>query len=275
MSGRTRFKHEEQDIQAGEHRLRVARLRLPGSEAGLPTLVFLHEGLGSIPQWRDYPQALAGALGLPALIYDRYGYGRSQARTGPQDPLYLELEAHDRLPRLLEACGIRHPFLVGHSDGASIALLFAARYPEIPVGVISEAAHVVVEPMSVDGIRKALKAFETTSFRDRLAKYHGDKVDAVFHGWADTWMNPRHLGWSMVHRLPSITAPVLAIQGEDDEYGTPCQVEAIVRGVAGPAQALMLPGCGHVPHFQAREAVLEAMAEFVRDTLRSSPLMEP
>jgi len=267
MSGAAHHHAQDLDVQAGGKRLRVRTLRTGREPEGAPTLVFLHEGLGSIGQWRDFPAALARAAGLPALLYDRFGYGASEAREGPQDPRFFELEAYERLPAVLEACGVDRPFLVGHSDGGTIALLFAARFPDRPLGVIAEAAHVFVEDVALEGIARAVQAFATTPFRDQLARHHGAKVASTFHGWSDVWLAPEHRHWRMEDRLAAITVPVLAIQGEDDEYGTPAQVEAIVRGVGGPARALLLPGCGHVPHFQARDAVLGAMVAFVRETL--------
>jgi pimeloyl-ACP methyl ester carboxylesterase len=269
------FTSQDFDLQAAGHRLRARRFLPPGpGREDLPTLVFLHEGLGSIAQWRAFPAALAEAVGLPALLYDRYGYGASQARTGPQDPDYLELEAQERLPAVLAACGITKPFLVGHSDGATIALLYAARFPSHPLGVIAEAAHVFVEEAALEGIRAALDAYGTTSLRDQLRRHHGEKVDAVFHGWSGVWLSPEFRPWSMVDQLGAITAPLLAIQGEEDEYATPAQLEVLVRGVAGPARGLAIP-CGHAPHLQARDAVLGAMARFVAEVLGLPLLMAP
>ena len=260
-------------VLAGGLRLQVKSILPPGT--GLtgrgPTLVFLHEGLGSITQWRGFPLALAQATGLPALVYDRCGYGRSQPRPRPPDPSYLELEAWERLPPLLAALGIEHPILVGHSDGASIALLYASRFPESPLAVVSEAAHVFVEPLSLQGIWRALREFETTGLRARLARHHGAKVDAVFHGWSDVWLSPAFRDWAMVDQLPAVRCPVLAIQGEQDEYGTPDQVQAILLGVSGPSQGLLVPNCGHVPHLQARDTVLAAIARFLRERLAPAP----
>lgn len=247
------------DVNAGGRRLRVRRLG-----TAEPVLVFLHEGLGSITLWRDFPQALCEATGLGAIVYDRCGYGASQERQGPLEPGYLEREAAV-LPEVLEAAGVRRPVLVGHSDGASIALLYAALFPGAPRGVISEAAHVFVEDMTVAGVAEAGRAYGTTALRERLRRHHGDKVDAVFRGWNDVWLSPGHRAWDMTDRLGAITAPLLAIQGADDEYGSALQVEAIVRGVRGPARSLLVPGCGHVPHHQASGPVLEAMARFVRE----------
>jgi pimeloyl-ACP methyl ester carboxylesterase len=257
------------DVEAGGRRLRAKAILPPGTEltGSKAALVFLHEGLGSISQWRDVPLALAQATGLPALVYDRYGYGKSESLHEAQDPSYLELEAQERLPEVLSACGIQAPILIGHSDGASIALLFAAAFPEVPLGVVSEAAHVFIENVSIQGIWKTLHAFETTPLRAQLARHHGDKVDSMFHGWSDVWLSPDYQEWTMLDRLPSITAPVLAIQGMDDEYGTPAQVEAIMSRVQGPAHALLLPECGHVPHFQARGRVLGSIQTFIRHTV--------
>jgi len=230
-----------------------------------PTLVFLHEALGSITQWRHFPAALSAASGLPALVYDRLGHGKSEPRTTPPGTTYLETEAWERLPQVLAACGIEHPFLVGHSDGATIALLYAARYPGSPVGVIAEAPHVYVEEAALRGIWRTLQAYEATPLRDRLKFHHGDQVDAVFRAWSDIWLSPAFRDWSMTGQLPAITSPVLVIQGEDDEYATPEQVRAVLGGVSGFARGLLLPGCAHVPHFQAREEALAAMARFIRE----------
>ena len=257
---------EDSDLLAGGHRLRVRRYRLRDEPAGTPTLVFLHEGLGSIRQWRDFPQALAAELGLPAMIYDRFGYGASEAREGAQDPLYLAREART-LAEVLAGCGIARPVLVGHSDGGTIALLFAALHPGAPLAVLVEAAHVFVVDEAVAGVARAAEAYRETALRDQLRRHHGDKVDSVFAGWAEIWLDPGHRAWQMLDRLGAITAPVLAIQGADDEYGTPAQIGAIVAGVSGPARSLLLPACGHVPHFQAADRVLPAMARFVRETL--------
>ena len=206
---------EELDIMAGGRRIRVQTL---GEVRGAPALVFLHEGLGSISQWRDFPEALARAAGLPALVYDRYGYGASEAREGPQVPDFFEVEARTFLPGVLEACGVDRPFLVGHSDGGTIALLYAALFPERPLGLIAEAAHVFVEEVSLENIAKATRAFRTTPLRDKLQRHHGAKVASMFHGWSDVWLSPEHRDWRIVDRLAAIIAPVLVLQGADDGY---------------------------------------------------------
>ena len=253
---------EDFDVTAAGRRLRARRLGLPGSKPA-ETLVFLHEGLGSIAQWRDVPEALVRATGLPGLVYDRWGFGGSEPLTLPRPRSYLEDEAQVALPEVLAACGIERPLLVGHSDGGTIALLYAAAYPERPVACITEAAHVFVEEISLQGIREAMTAFETTDLPARLARYHGDQTETVFRAWAETWTRPDFRDWVMTERLPAITCPVLSIQGQDDHYGSPAQVAAIVEGVSGPAEPLLVPDCGHTPHHEQRETVLAAMAGFV------------
>jgi pimeloyl-ACP methyl ester carboxylesterase len=254
-------------LTAGGLRLQGKSVLPPGTSltGPGPTLVLIHEALGSITQWRHFPAELAMATGLPALAYDRPGHGKSCPAPPPTTATGLEDEAWERLPAVLAACGVEHPFLVGHGDGASIALLYAARHPASPVGVIAEAPHVYVEEAALRGIWRTLRAYGSTSLRDRLKVHHGDRVDAVFQAWSDTWLRPEVRDWSMTGQLPAITCPVLAIQGEDDEYATPEQVRAVLEGVSGQAKGLVLPGCAHVPHLQARDEVLGAMARFVRD----------
>ena len=255
------FERDSFQVLAGGHSL--AAERLGPVTPGQPTLVFLHEGLGSIAQWRNFPHRLCRALGLPAVIYDRWGFGKSDPLSLPRPNTYLEIEAEVVLLQLLEACGVSRPILIGHSDGGSIALLFAAAFPALPLACVTMAAHVFVEDEALTGIREARRAWQTTKLRDRLARYHGDKVDAVFSGWADTWIRPDFRDWSMVERLARITCPLLALQGLDDAYGTPKQVETIVEGVSGPAQPLLLKDCGHTPYRERTEETLGAIIAFL------------
>ena len=251
------------DLQAAGHRLNAERLLPPHAATG-PILVFLHEGLGSIGQWGAFPAQLCARTGLPGLVYERWGYGRSDPLTGPRPDDYLHREAQDSLPEVLAACGITDPpILFGHSDGGSIALLFAATWPERTRAVVSEAAHVFVEEVCLAGIRVARDVYERGSLRDGLRRHHGDNTDSMFRGWCDTWLRPDYRDWNMAAELRRITCPALIIQGEDDEYGTYAQVETIAAGVSGPAEILWLPGCAHVPHQQAREAVLATAARFI------------
>lgn len=254
---------EDLDLPLGNQHLRARWILPDGRRSAGPMLVFLHEGLGSIAQWRDFPEALARATGFSALVYDRLGHGGSPSLAGPRTMDYLETEATQVLPSVLAACGIEAPILVGHSDGASIALLFAAAFPDAPRAVISEAAHVFLEPVTLAGLRGAKEAFQAGPLRAKLARFHGDKVDALFRGWNDTWLAPESRHWDMTSLLTTIRAPLLMIQGEDDEYGSPAQVHAVVSRVAGPAESMLIPGCGHIPHFQARERVLERAVAFL------------
>jgi pimeloyl-ACP methyl ester carboxylesterase len=251
-------------VRAGGHNLRVMTISPGGTVQGDgATLVFLHEGLGSIGQWRDFPRLVAEETGVRALIFERYGFGGSDPLQEPRDARYLEREAHNVLPELLTACGVTAPILIGHSDGGTIALHFAARFPGLPRGVITEAAHVFVEEVTLAGIHAAVKTFETGGLREKLARFHGDRTDAMFRGWSDTWLLPEFRAWTMEDLLADICCPVLAIQGEQDEYGTAAQLQAICGWISGPVESLLLPDCGHIPHHQARETVLREMTRFI------------
>ncbi|HOI74494.1 MAG TPA: alpha/beta hydrolase [Syntrophales bacterium] len=232
-------------------------------EGSAPAILFLHEGLGSISQWRDFPEILCSRAESVGFVYDRLGHGRSAPLPAPRTVRYLHDEALDVLPAVLDALALDRSVLVGHSDGGTIALLFAAEYPDRVRGVITEAAHVFVEEETLRGIREAIDLYRTTDLRERMTRHHGDKVDAVFSGWADTWLSAEFRHWNVESFLPRVSCPLLVIQGADDRYGTPAQVDAIVRQAAGPAEALLLPGCGHIPHQQARDRVLPAMARFI------------
>jgi pimeloyl-ACP methyl ester carboxylesterase len=256
-------------VHAGGRRLAAERLVPTGAPAG-PSLVFLHEGLGSIGQWKDFPAELCGRMGLQGLVYDRWGYGGSEALDRQRDARYLHDEAEIFLPAVLEAVGIDRPILVGHSDGGSIALLFAAAFPTTPLAVVTEAAHVFVEEETLQGIHAAVEAWRTTDLRRRLERYHGGKAESVFSAWANTWLSPPFRAWNIEDMLPRITAPLLVIQGEDDEYGTKAQVEAIARGVRGPVATCLVPGCAHVPHLQARPCVIEAIRRFLEPVLEGA-----
>lgn len=258
------------DILAAGRRLRVERLE-PLEAAG-PTLVFLHEGLGSIAQWKDFPARLCLACGLPGLVYERWGFGESEPLTEPRAANYLQYEAHESLPAVLAACGVRErPIFIGHSDGGTIALLFAAIYPKRPLAIITEAAHVYVEEVTLAGIRIVKHLYETTDLPRRLARFHGANTDAMFRGWCDTWLGPDFRDWNMTAELKKITCPALLIQGENDEYATPSHLATIAAGIAGPVETLLLPECAHVPHHQARERTLVAMEGFIGKVVDGSP----
>lgn len=255
-------------VRAGGHCLWVEYLTTEAAPAWRqPTLIFLHEGLGSIAQWKEFPLLLGKATGLPVLIYDRWGHGRSEGLTGPRHVQYLHDEALKTLPEILDYFDITDTILIGHSDGGSIALLFAAEHPDRVSGVITEAAHVFVEEITVEGIRQAVHIFETSDFSERLRAYHGENTESLFYGWANVWLSREFRNWNIERYLSKVTCPVLAIQGSDDEYGTPAQVESIVRNVKGAARGLLIPECGHTPHHQARDRTLATMKEFILELI--------
>jgi len=227
-----------------------------------PTLVFLHEGLGSIAQWKTFPDTVAAATGCGALLYSRHGFGQSDPLAEPRDVDYLAHEALVVLPAVLAARGIVEPILIGHSDGATIALLYASDARWNTRAIVIEAPHVFVEDVGLTGIERALEAYRDGDLRRKLDKYHRD-VDAMFNGWADTWLRPEFRAWNMESRLPGVRCPVLLIQGLGDPYGSIAQVEAIERQVGGPVQVMLLPECAHAPHVECDREVREAMVRFI------------
>lgn len=233
------------------------------SPAEATTLVFLHEGLGSAALWRDFPERLAEATGCAALVYSRAGYGQSGPVSLPRPTRYLHHEGLEVLPELLRVLGVGRHVLIGHSDGGSIALINAGGAPQAGLcGVITEAAHVFNESIIPPAIRQTVNLYEKGDLRGKLARYHRD-VDMAFRGWSDTWLSEEFLHWNLEEYLPRIRVPLLAIQGEDDGYGTARQVEAIVSQAGGRAEALVLPNCAHTPHREATEATFRAMREFI------------
>ncbi|WP_420345715.1 alpha/beta fold hydrolase [Pelagibius sp.] len=260
---------QREDLVLDSGGLRLAARRLMprtapvGAPPNSPTLVFLHEALGSIGQWKGFPEDLAVGLGLPALIYERQGHGGSAPLTLPRANGYLRQEAETVLPAVLAAAGVAQPLLLGHSDGATIALMFAAAFPQAPAACIALAPHVMVEEITLAGIRAADTEPGATALRRRLAKYHGDKTEDLWRAWAQTWLRPGFDGCEMRTDLARIIAPTLVIQGADDAYGSPAQVEAIAGRVAGPVKTHLLPACGHAPHLEAGERVIMAVRAFV------------
>ena len=229
-----------------------------------PMLIFLHEALGCIEQWRDFPEALVGATGLPALIYDRCGFGGSQPLAVPRGLDYMQREVAS-LDALLTAYAVATPLLVGHSDGATLALLYAAAFPERPQAVISEAAHLFVEDETLVGIRDAVERWRTTDLPAKIERFHGVKASQVFSAWTETWLNPDFREWNIEAEMKHIRCPVLAMQGVDDDFGTERQLQAIRSGVSGPCRTRLLPACGHTPHREARDEVLAEMTDFIAE----------
>ena len=253
--------------------LRIEYRWLNESAGEAPIAVFLHEGLGSIAMWRDWPQTLCERLGMRGLVYSRPGYGLSTPRPHevkwPTD--FMTAQARDVLPDLLDALGIgmrerRRMWVIGHSDGGSITLLYAALHPEALAGAVAIAPHVFVEDISLESIAQTKQLYETTDLRDKLSRYHAD-VDSAFYGWNDIWLNPAFRQWSITAEIASIRKPLLAVQGLDDNYGTMAQIDSIAQRVPH-AQLVKLDACGHSPHRDAPVALNEAIAAFVFDVAR-------
>lgn len=253
---------EESFVRAGGHRLEYRFAGTQGGESRLPTIVMLHEGLGSVALWKDFPERLAASTGCRTLAYSRRGYGRSDPLAGSRAPGFMHDEALIVLPELLERLDVEAPLLFGHSDGGSIALIRAAHAPHATRGVVALAPHVMVEEASIAGITAAKQRYLTSDWREKLRPYHDDP-DSAFWGWNDIWLHPDFRAWSIEALLPRIECPVLAIQGYDDEFGTMDQVDRIAAG-APRVELLKLHGCGHSPHRDQPGRVLAAVASFVQ-----------
>lgn len=223
--------------------------------------MLLHEGLGCVAMWRDFPQKLAQATGCRTVVWSRYGYGASDPRGEPRTARYMHDEALHALPELLKVLKVEKPLLVGHSDGASIALIFAGAFPEVPVGLVAMAPHSWVEEEALAGIREARAYYATSDWREKLRRYH-PQPDAVFSAWNDTWLSAEFRDWNITEYLPNIRCPVLALQGLDDEYASLRQIEVIAE-MAPDVDLLELADCRHSPHRDQPEAVLAAIAGFV------------
>lgn len=232
-------------------------------QALAPAIVLLHEGLGSVAAWRTFPADLAARTGWRVFAYSRQGYGASDTVALPRPTTFMHEEAVDELPLVLDALELTRPVIFGHSDGGSIALIFAAHHPERTRALVLEAPHVFVEDISVASIAGMKIAYETTDLRARLARFHGDNVDVAFRGWNDVWLDPDFRAWNIEAMLPRVECPTLVIQGESDEYGTLAQVDAITGRVAGPTQTRILQDCGHAPHHRHRGPVLDEVDRFL------------
>jgi len=232
-----------------------------GSSGGAAPLVFLHEGLGSVSSWRDFPARVAEVTGRAALVYSRAGHGRSQPPLGPRAPGFMDEEAVV-LGELLDAAGVGEAVLFGHSDGASIALIHAAAAPARVRGLVLEAPHVFVEDLTLRSIEAAREAFRHGDLRRRLARHH-EQVDVAFRGWNDVWLDPAFRSLDLVPHVRRVTAPLLLIQGRDDPYGTLAQLDAIEAAATVPVRRLVLEKCGHSPHRDQPDAVIGAARDFL------------
>lgn len=236
-----------------------ARFYNKKDEPNQPTIVLLHEALGSVAQWKTFPSLVAEKTGFNVLAYDRLGHGKSAPLLRQRGIAYLHIEAWEVLPSVLEQLNIKKPILWGHSDGGSIALIHASRYPV--KAVVTEAAHVFVENVTLEGIRQALKRKDFLI--EKLTRFHGEKTAQLFSAWADTWLSPTFRGWNMENILKQIQCPALIVQGENDEYGTVKQVNQIVQGIGAHAQSLIMPNCGHAPYREAKEELLNNVINFL------------
>jgi pimeloyl-ACP methyl ester carboxylesterase len=260
------------DIDWAARRVRIEHQWIGAERRDRPLVVFLHEGLGSAAMWKDFPQRLCDAARLRGLVYSRPGYGRSTPRAAEEawDLDFLHRQAHEVLPALFDALGIdceaERPWLFGHSDGGSIALLAAARYSHQLSGLIVLAPHIMVEDLSIASIAKARAAYLETDLRQRLAKYHADP-DSAFWGWNGIWLHPPFRHWSIEAEIESIRCPLLAVQGLDDEYGTLEQIRGIARRVP-QARLLELPECRHSPHRDQPERLIAAATAFIHQHTR-------
>jgi pimeloyl-ACP methyl ester carboxylesterase len=258
----------------GRVRVEYQRLEPARARAHAPLLVFLHEGLGSLAMWRDFPQRLCDAARVPGLVYSRPGYGGSTPRAPADhwDVDFMHRQAHELLPALFDALQVDRvtnpPWLLGHSDGGSIALLHAAKFARAVGGVIVMAPHVSVEPRAIASIAQARDNYLRTDLKQRLARYHDD-IDSAFWGWNDIWLHPPFAHWNIEAEITGITVPLLALQGVDDEYGTLAQIHAVAQHVP-QAELLELPNCGHSPQRDQPERVIKAVTRFIDAHARST-----
>ena len=248
-------------MQAAVERIVVAEselefFRIPAVDRTLPSLVFLHEGLGSAALWRGFPNSLAQRTGCEAIVYSRRGNGFSTALHEPRSVDYMHGEALEVLPELLGRLGVENPVLIGHSDGASIALIYAARHPGAVRGLVLEAPHLFVEEASLRSIAAIRTEYETTDLRARMARYHAE-VDATFYGWNDVWLSAEFRAWNIESYAADVQAPVFAVQGIDDEYGTTLQLERLAQLAPAKVDRLLPADCKHAPH-RDRPALIES-----------------
>ena len=243
---------------------RLETMLYPSADTS-PAIVMLHEGLGSVALWKDFPERVANATGCAVLVYSRYGHGKSERLAEKRSVDFMHHEAKAVLPELLRQFGIARPILLGHSDGASIALIYASTWPDRVRGLVLEAPHVFVEEFGLRSTVAIRKLYESSDLPKRLGRYH-DHVDETFRGWNDIWLDPQFRSWNIEEDLDAINCPTLIIQGENDEYGTLAHVSAIQKRVP-TAERLILADCGHSPHRDQPELTLDAICKFAASRL--------
>lgn len=254
--------HPVQFVEVRGHRLEY--VDIPAHQVHRPPLIFLHEGLGSVSLWRDFPAKVAAATGCRTVVYSRYGFGRSSPRREPYTPDFMHDEAFNTLPEIRAKLAIERPVLIGHSTGASMALIHASAEKPDVAGLVTMAPLTFVEEFNLESIRRAKDVYRTTDMREKLARYHDD-VDGVFWGWNGIWLNADFKSWSIADDLPGIRCPILAILGDDDEYSTAAQVEMIEKKAVNAASYafLKLVHCRHSPHRDQPAIVIEAIARLI------------
>ncbi|MDH7445796.1 alpha/beta fold hydrolase [Aquimarina sp. 2201CG14-23] len=250
------------DITINTHRIRLSTSK-KSLDPLKKTIIFLHDSLGCIELWRDFPEKIGAITNCNVVSYDRLGYGKSDSFSElKRDHDYLKKEA-DVLSTIIDQLGLQKVLLFGHSDGGSIALLAASLYPEKITGIITEGAHIFVEKETLQGIKDAQIAYNTTNLKQKLSKYHHKNTENVFRMWVETWLSPSFIDWNIEDYLPNIQCPSLIIHGENDEYGTIKQVETIVQKTTGKSIPLLIPDIGHTPHKEAADIVIDKTLEFV------------
>ena len=251
-------------IQLSSHQVNIAFIEPKKKQQENTYLLFLHEALGSIGQWRNFPQLLCDQLGMAGFIYERQGHGSSDPLPGERDNRYLHNYAYDELPQVIQQLipAGRKVILVGHSDGGSIALLYAAKFPKQVTGIVTMAAHILSEPETLKGIHPAIEAYQQGKL-EGLKKYHGDKTETLFYAWANTWLSEGFKNWNIASDIQGISCPALIIQGKEDQYGTPLQVEMIVGSMKG-GEGVILENCKHHPHLEQTEEVVELISDWVQ-----------
>jgi len=240
---------------------------IPPRRAPRPTIVFLHDALGSVSTWRDFPDRVCAVTGAAGLVFSRSGHGRSSPRALPRPHTYLHDEATRVLPEVLGAQRVTRPIVIGHSDGATIALLYAASGMPRPEAVVAIAPHVFVEDLTVAGVRETAARFASSDLRHRLWRHHGEQTDSLFAAWTDVWLDPAFRTWNVESDLAASQSPTLLIQGADDEYGSAAQVERISSRLGARCQTIWLGGCGHFPHLERRDAVVAGIETFLQPLL--------
>lgn len=249
-------------IPLTSHQVNVAFLEPKKKQDERTYLLFLHEALGSIGQWRSFPQLLCDQLGMAGFIYERQGHGLSDPLSGERDNRYLHNYAYDELPQVIQHLipSDKKVILVGHSDGGSIALLYAARFPKLVEGLVTMAAHILSEPETLEGIHPAIEAYQQGKL-EGLKKYHGDKTETIFYAWANTWLSEGFKDWNITADIEGISCPALIIQGKEDQYGTPLQVKLIVDGMKR-GEGVILENCKHHPHLEKTDEVVDLIANW-------------